>query len=239
MHFYRHLPIIQAMSFDLDDTLYDNYPVISGLEQRLIDWLHTHHPVTASRSLAWWKQEKLTLAEHNPLLIHDVTRWRFAQIEQGLTKLGYLAEDAQHTAQEAIDLVLEWRNKIDVPQQTHHVLQALKDQIPLIAITNGNADPYRFGLGGYFECILKAGPDGLAKPEIDLFVQGAESLGLPISSILHVGDDLRTDVYGAKRSGMAACWYNDKNHLLFRQAQVSTLPDVEITQLSDLLQIRY
>ena len=28
MHFYRPLRPIAAMTFDLDDTLYDNYPVI-------------------------------------------------------------------------------------------------------------------------------------------------------------------------------------------------------------------
>ena len=118
MRFYRHLPPIKAMSFDLDDTLYDNYPVISGLEQQLIRWLHTHHPVTASRSLAWWRQEKLTLATQNPLLMHDVTRWRFTQIEQGLIKLGYSVMDAQYAAQQAIELVLELRNNIQVPNSS-------------------------------------------------------------------------------------------------------------------------
>lgn len=32
MHFYRQLPVIEAMTFDLDDTLYDNRPVIRRVE---------------------------------------------------------------------------------------------------------------------------------------------------------------------------------------------------------------
>lgn len=31
MHFYRPLAPIKAMTFDLDDTLYDNHPVIEKL----------------------------------------------------------------------------------------------------------------------------------------------------------------------------------------------------------------
>ena len=34
----------------------------------------------------------------------------------------------------------------------------------------------------------------------------AEKLNLPLGEMLHVGDDLTTDVAGAIRCGMQACW---------------------------------
>lgn len=40
----------------------------------------------------------------------------------------------------------KWRSRIDVPQATHDTLKALAHKWPLVAITNGNAQPELFGL---------------------------------------------------------------------------------------------
>ncbi|MCV5262976.1 5-amino-6-(5-phospho-D-ribitylamino)uracil phosphatase YigB, partial [Escherichia coli] len=47
MKFYRRIEPIKAMTFDLDDTLYDNYPVIVRMERELLAWLKHHHPAVA------------------------------------------------------------------------------------------------------------------------------------------------------------------------------------------------
>lgn len=65
-----------------------------------------------------------------------------------------------------------------------------------MAITNGNAQPELFGLGDYFEFVLRAGPHGRSKPFSDMYFLAAEKLNVPIGEILHVGDDLTTDVVG-------------------------------------------
>ncbi|HAS8091126.1 TPA: 2-haloalkanoic acid dehalogenase, partial [Vibrio vulnificus] len=46
MKHYRPLQPIAAMTFDLDDTLYDNRPVIERLEREVLAWLATQHPAT-------------------------------------------------------------------------------------------------------------------------------------------------------------------------------------------------
>lgn len=235
MHFYRSIRPIKAMSFDLDDTLYDNRPVIRYVEQQMVLWLHSHHPLSATRSLAWWQQLKLRLAQQQPLLRHDVTQWRFKQIEQGLIELGYSSEQALEAANAAIEEVLRLRNLVAVPQETHRVMTELAKRMPLVAITNGNVDPHRIGLGDYFELILKAGPDGCAKPYPDLFDKARIHLALPADSILHVGDHLVTDVQGAKCNGFQACWYNDQGSTLLASHKAKILPDIEINQLSSLL----
>ena len=61
------------------------------------------------------------------------------------------------------------------------------EKIPLIAITNGNANPLSCGLGQYFT-YFKAGPDGRSKPYPDMFDKAASLLKLPHQNILHVGD---------------------------------------------------
>lgn len=235
MHFYRSLPAIRAMTFDLDDTLYDNRPVIANLEQQMVAWMAKHHPVSGSHPVAWWIELKQALAQQRPALKHDVTLWRFKQIEQGLKLLGYDEQNAFLAAHQAIEEVLRLRNQIDVPQETHRVLALLSEKMPLIAITNGNADPQKIGLGHYFQTVLKAGPDGFAKPFPDLFDRAQHILGVERSSILHVGDHLVTDVYGAWKNGFSSCWINDQNCQLFKAGKARILPDIEVAHLAELI----
>ena len=54
--------------------------------------------------------------------------------------------------------------------------------------------------------MLRAGPHGRSKPFNDMYHLAAEKLNLPLGEMLHVGDDLTTDVAGAIRCGMQACW---------------------------------
>lgn len=42
MRFYRQLAPIAAITFDLDDTLYDNRPVIDKTEQELLNFIRCY-----------------------------------------------------------------------------------------------------------------------------------------------------------------------------------------------------
>ncbi len=234
MQFYRSLSPIEAITFDLDDTLYDNRPVIRYVEEQITQWLHTHHPVTATKPTEWWKALKAQLAKDNPWLLHDVSLWRFEQIRQGLLRLGYSEQDAHQAASYAMHEVHRLRNLVDVPDETHRVLTELAKKWPLVAITNGNVDPHRIGLAPYFQLILRAGPDGHAKPYPDMFVRAQQFLDVPASSILHVGDHPVKDVAGAKRNGFQACWYNDLGYTLRATPKAKVLPDMEINNIGQL-----
>lgn len=74
---------------------------------------------------------------------------------------GLSAEEASAGAHAAMINFAKWRSRIDVPQQTHDTLKQLAKKWPLVAITNGNAQPELFGLGDYFEFVLRAGPHAL------------------------------------------------------------------------------
>ncbi|MCQ1057893.1 5-amino-6-(5-phospho-D-ribitylamino)uracil phosphatase YigB [Photobacterium sp. ZSDE20] len=235
MQFYRPFSAPKALTFDLDDTLYDNRPVIRRAEQSMHDWLAVNHPRLKGIGGAGWLQLKKRLAKADPMLRHNVTQWRFELLKIGFMQLGYSLSAAEQAAGEGVAVVLEVRNQVDVPAETHRVLAMLKQQLPLVAITNGNVDAEKIGLAQYFDGVLMAGRDGLAKPEPDLFVSAAVDLGIPPSDILHIGDHLVTDVGGAKQNGFKACWFNDQLRVLSREPRAKWLPDVEISQLSQLL----
>lgn len=235
MQIYRRTAAVKAMTFDLDDTLYDNWPVIQNVEQQMVVWLHTHHPVSAQMSIEQWQHLKGSLAEQDPRLKHDVTLWRETQIQQGLMLLGYRQAQARSAAKEGMAHALWLRNQVEVPELTHKILTELAEKLPLIAITNGNVDPDKIGLGQYFKQVLRAGPDGRAKPYPDMFECAVETLGVSAESIIHVGDHLITDVYGAKNNGLQACWYNDQQKNINHFSKLRVLPDIEINSLNELL----
>ncbi|MDR9825275.1 5-amino-6-(5-phospho-D-ribitylamino)uracil phosphatase YigB [Vibrio sp. FNV 38] len=235
MIFYRPFSAIKAMTFDLDDTLYDNRPVIRRVEQEAALWLHQNHPISQSKPMAWWHQVKINVLAQQPELKHDVTQWRFCQIKQGLMQLGYSDPKAHQAANDVITEVLRLRSDFTVPDETHRILGGLASHFPLIAITNGNVDVERINLGQYFQHVYKAGPDGLSKPEPEMFHQALAKLSLPAHCVLHVGDHLRSDVRGAYLAGLKTCWLNDQSSNLMQARYATTLPDVEIKQLSSLL----
>ena len=206
MRFYRPLGRISALTFDLDDTLYDNRPVILRTEREALTFVQNYHPALRSFQNEDLQRLRQAVREAEPEIYHDVTRWRFRSIEQAMLDAGLSAEEASAGAHAAMINFAKWRSRIDVPQQTHDTLKQLAKKWPLVASTNGNAQPELFGLGDYFEFVLRAGPHGRSKPFSDMYFLAAEKLNVPIGEILHVGDDLTTDVGGAIRSGMQACW---------------------------------
>ncbi len=234
MQIYRNLKIIKAISFDLDDTLYDNKPVIQNVERKMIEWLHSYHPISASITVDHWHAIKQQLLTINPEIRHNVTLWRMKQIEHGLIHLGYQKQKAIQAAQIGMKHALWLRNQVDVPAETHLIMEKLSAQYPLIAITNGNVDPHAIGLGHYFHFILKAGIDGRSKPYPDMFERAIDKLAIPAEQILHVGDHLISDVLGAKNMKLQSCWLNNSGKDIREFNHVNTLPDIEIRRLSEL-----
>ncbi|WP_305815297.1 5-amino-6-(5-phospho-D-ribitylamino)uracil phosphatase YigB [Photobacterium leiognathi] len=237
MRFYSQLMPVRALTFDLDDTLYDNRPVISRVEQAVILWLSKTLPSHLTLDVNSWLRLQQQLAVIDPMLKHNSREWRRKTLKTGFMQLGFRLKDAETLAQQGLDVAIEMRNRIDIPDETHRVLKTLSAHFPLIALTNGDVDVDKIGLAQYFVEVYQAGRDGLSKPEPDLFNLAVQKLQLPAENILHVGDHLTTDVHGAKLCGLQTCWFNDQNKKISHDLKAITLPDVEITLLSQLLEI--
>jgi len=52
MKYYRPLKPFKAISFDLDDTLYDNQPIIKKAEDEILAYLNQKHPELAGLTQA-------------------------------------------------------------------------------------------------------------------------------------------------------------------------------------------
>ncbi|MDR0217735.1 MAG: 5-amino-6-(5-phospho-D-ribitylamino)uracil phosphatase YigB [Enterobacteriaceae bacterium] len=234
MHFYRPLTSIAAMTFDLDDTLYDNHPVIDRTEKEVLCFIRQYDTKFSQFDREILRTYRQAVLETEPDIYHDITSWRRQSTELMFRHHGFNHEEAIRGADEVMSCFTYWRNQITVPESTHRTLSALAEKIPLVAITNGNAEPAECGLAPYFKFVLKAGVDGRSKPCPDMYHLAAERLNLPIHQILHVGDNLKTDVEGAIRSGMQACWINPKNTLM-QKPEARLIPHIEISGLDSLI----
>lgn len=234
MRFYRPVGLISAITFDLDDTLYDNRPVILRTEQESLSFVQQYHPSLNALENTDLKRIRQSLLLTEPEIYHDVTEWRRRAVERAMLEAGLTADEAAEGAQAAMQHFAKWRSRVDVPQETHETLAKLAEKWPLVAITNGNAQPALFGLADYFEFVLRSGPDGRAKPFNDMYHLAAQRLNMPLGEILHVGDDLTTDVAGAIRCGMQACWIKPEGADLLTAADSRLLPHLEISRLASL-----
>jgi FMN hydrolase / 5-amino-6-(5-phospho-D-ribitylamino)uracil phosphatase len=234
MRFYRPLGQIAALTFDLDDTLYDNRQVIRRTEKESLAFVQNYHPALSQLESSDFQQLRNALRKAEPEIYHDVTEWRRRAVEQAMLDAGLSATEAAAGANASMANFAKWRSAIDVPEETHETLAKLAEKWPLVAITNGNAQPELFGLNQYFEFVLRAGPDGRSKPFSDMYHLAAERLNVPLEQILHVGDDLTTDVAGAVRCGMQACWINPYDGDLMQIADSRLLPHLEISRLASL-----
>ncbi|AOM41603.1 5-amino-6-(5-phospho-D-ribitylamino)uracil phosphatase YigB [Xenorhabdus hominickii] len=235
MRFYRPLAPFAAMTFDLDDTLYDNHPVIDKTEKEVLCFIRQYDARFSSFEYEDLRLYRQAVLELEPEIYHDVTLWRQQSAELMFSHHGFNGEEIRRGADEIMSCFTYWRNQITVAESTHQTLSALAAKIPLVAITNGNAEPAACGLAPYFEFVLKAGVDGRSKPCPDMYHLAAERLNLPINQILHVGDNLKTDVEGAIYSGMQACWINIENKDLMREPEGRLVPHVEISDLASLI----
>ena len=240
MRFNKALQPIAALSFDLDDTLYDNAPVIAAAESWFAAYLTSRYRLPGyCLDVRFWTEQKKLTAQLYPQLKDDVTLLRAQALCDTFERLKRPLKDISEALQ-LVDIFIDKRSAVSVPPETHRVLQRLALKLPLCAISNGNVRATRLGLKDYFAFDLRpATTPGMArKPAADLYLQAAARLNIPPQSLLHVGDEPMTDVAGALAAGCQCAWLrggiagrSPKDDKLF------TLPTLEIDALADLLRL--
>lgn len=235
MKFYRALHPFKLMSFDLDDTLYDNEPVIAQAEKMFLQSLQQQSGLF-QLTREEWNHWKMKIAQQMPLLAEDVVAWRIETMKLFLNHYGKSAVEIEGIYQSVIQTFTEWRHQITVPQISIEVLNQLKKYYPLVAITNGNVEPERIGLN-QFDWVVRGGKDGRAKPHFDLFEQTAQQFHIRPQDILHIGDHLITDIQGAIQANCQAGWINVSGQSLKDFPQCRLLPTFEIHHINQLLDL--
>ena len=92
-------------------------------------------------------------------------------------------------------------------------LRELEPLVPMVLVTNGLAAVQRGRFDSspvrkYFRDLVISSEVGFYKPDPRLIEYALKKQGVPRERALMVGDGLTSDVLGAQRAGVDACWFN-------------------------------
>ncbi len=107
-------------------------------------------------------------------------------------------------------------------------------------VSNGDDEEVFYHLGDLielFDTVITSEKVGLYKPDPEIFKIALDALGADASSSLHVGDNLRIDVEGSNKAGIASIWYNKRSHRpLDGIRPMFTISDMEeVLEIVDLI----
>ncbi|MGJ7611340.1 MULTISPECIES: HAD family hydrolase [unclassified Variovorax] len=195
---------ISAISLDLDDTLWPIWPTIERAEGVLQAWLLREAPRTATLLLTpgILRELREATAKERSDLAHDLSALRRESIRTALKRAG---EDPA-LADPAFDAFFAERQRVTLYDDALPALKWLSERYPLVAVSNGNADIHKTGVGRWFRTAFNARAFGSGKPHAPIFRAAAASVGLLPRDVLHVGDDAELDVVGALNAGMQTAW---------------------------------
>ena len=229
--------MITTLSFDLDDTLWDPRPALIAADKAQWLALAQRYPNVADRFTRdqIFVCRKQILADA-PSIVGDVTALRIEVMYRVLMSLDIAPAEADESARMAFEAFMAKRNDVTLFPEAISMLKKVSESYTVVAITNGNADVFKTGIGLYFDLSVRADEVGIAKPDRGIFDLTWEKLGCQSSDAIHIGDSLENDVQGAINAGVTPIWYNpnrEQNTLGVNEVRaLSELPSM-IEQLSN------
>ena len=223
---------VRAICFDLDNTLWDVWPVIMRAEQKMYDFLAQRYPrVVASMTLEMMRTARQETADAHPQMRHDFTFLRKQTLREHAKEFGY----AEAMAEEAFDAFIQARNEVDLYPDVLPALEQLRARYRLFTASNGNADLVKIGIAHLFERTIAARHVGALKPDPAIFYKVIEGTDLQAHDVVYVGDDPLLDVEGARGAGMQAIWIDRQGVEWPTQIAPAAYTIRSLTQLLELL----
>ncbi len=196
--------MIKTITFDLDDTLWPVWPAIGRAETAMYSWLNEHAPEISRR---FSPDQLLELrnrfaAEKQELSFH-ISLLRMLTMREVAMQCGY----DPAIGEQAFEVMWRERNRVDLYDDVIPTLRQLRGMgVRLGALSNGNADLREVGLSDWFDFALNAVSARQPKPASRMFQLAVEQSCCQPEEIIHVGDDVSSDVLGAKALGLIAVW---------------------------------
>jgi putative hydrolase of the HAD superfamily len=115
----------------------------------------------------------------------------------------------------AVELGRRWAQerarRHEVFPDTLAALARLRERHALAVVTNGPSHVQRAklagtGLADCFDAVVISGDLGIAKPDVAIFRYALDRLGLDGAEGAMIGDNLATDIAGARAAGLRAIW---------------------------------
>ena len=220
---------ITTISFDGDGTLWDFEKVMRDALQRTRDEL-----CRLDSTLGEALTVESMIAVRNRVageLKGRGTNLEVIRLEAFRRTLAGIGRPDEQLARHLNEVYLAHRfANIELFPDVNPALDALGARYRLGLLSNGNSYPDRCGLEGRFQFVVFAQDHGVEKPDPRIFAITLDRAGCTRGQLLHVGDSLQNDVFGAQRAGIAVVWLNRTGSPNTSAMQ----PDLEVRTLTDL-----
>jgi putative hydrolase of the HAD superfamily len=207
---YSH---IRYILFDLDDTLWD---FEGNAEDALAELFHRHHlPARTGRTVESFvdayrsiNREYWKLYEEGKIDKHRLRTERFTQAFRAMGM-----PDSEHPEN-------AWEEYLEIcPLKTRlipgaiELLEFLYPRFPMVVVTNGFEKVQQLkmecsGLKPYFRGMVSSESVGHPKPAAPIFRHAMQLVGAVAEQTLMIGDNLDTDIQGARDLGLDAIWFS-------------------------------
>lgn len=133
---------IKMITFDLDDTLWDNYPVITKAEIDTRKWIEDRVGKVHWGDLNNFLKLREDLIKKNPCIAWDISMLRKEIFRE---KLSHIKSKKlkDKIVNDAFEIFISKRHEIKLFDGVESSLKKLSKKYILGALTNGNADIYR------------------------------------------------------------------------------------------------
>jgi putative hydrolase of the HAD superfamily len=224
---------VEAIFFDFDNTLADD-----DASQRLAVARAARQVCAAMSGLAADALASTYLGVsgyfwQKTAYVSDIASTRLQLWRQALSTHG--CDDDAIAADVCEVYVKERMHVCSLYDETHEVISRLSRDYRLAIITNGGSEQQlgrlrAAGLDDYFDLLVGA-DGGAGKPEVAIFQEALQRLGLDPARVWHAGDRLDADVLGANNAGLISVWLNRSGA---RRRPQDPAPAYEVETLADL-----
>lgn len=189
---------IKVISFDLDNTLYDNSPVIARAEIKSQEYLALEfEKQNKNYDVNIFKEIRQTFFESNDIAFDNLTHLR----EECLRRICSALQNSESIVQQATEIFINLRQQASIPKEITAMLKNLSERYTLVSITNGNCDASNLAVGEYFDKNYSPQQGHRAKPHIAMYQKVLDDFQIDAEQLLHVGDEVKSDGLGAKNIG--------------------------------------
>jgi HAD superfamily hydrolase (TIGR01549 family) len=230
----RHL---DAVLFDLDDTLHDDTASYRGAAEQVAHEIAATHAIDALELKTAYVNEAESFWQR---LSPDFLKLKLAPLRTQMWRnaLSSIGLDDPQLPEHAADRYVAVRNeKLELFPGALDLLRSLRGRgLKLGLVTNGFSETHRekielLELGPLFDAIFIADEVGMVKPDPLLFAHACLKLQSAPARSAMVGDRYDRDIRGAAQAGLFTVWVNVHGAVLPEGVQA---PDATVDRISQV-----
>ena len=202
---------IKLITFDLDDTLWDNHPTIIKAEVDTRKWIEDQVGEVEWGDLNDFLELREDLIKEDKSIAWDISKLRKEIFRIKLSHINP-TELRDEIVNKAFEIFISKRHEVTFFDGVKRCISDLSEKYSLGILTNGNADIYKFDIGKYFKFSISSLEAKDSKPNRSHFDMALTKVnGVGFENILHIGDHQVNDIFAANELGIDCLWFNNNN----------------------------